>query len=120
MNVLIGLNIRRKKVYTKFPNDEEVIRYISAKYTDHKTFSNSYGSQSELIGDIHQWLSGNFGLVVQDEACIFEPKKQGYYIVAHFSDSDGLAYGYGNTAIFFVCDENQLTEMEISQLSSED
>ena len=113
MNVLIGLNMHREKVYTKFPDDEEVMHCISAKYKDHETFYGSYRSKDELIKDVNQWLSHNFSLLVQDKACIFEPEKEGYYIVAHNSHGLGLeAIGF-----FFVCDENQLTET--SQLSSE-
>ncbi len=119
MKVLIGLKIQREKVYTKFPNNEEVIRCISSNFRNHKTFSDSYGSKDELIRDASQWLSDNFGPlvldVVLDQACIFEPEKEGYYIVAQNSGDDLEGIGF-----FFVCDENQLTEMESKAISRGD
>jgi hypothetical protein len=114
MKVLIGLNRQGEKGYTKFPNDEEIMRCPDiSSYKQHKTFSDSYGNKTELMTDIRQWYSIAFGIGVLDEEFFCEPQKKGYYIAMY-----GSTGFLGTYACFFVCDENQLTEEERSKLSA--
>ncbi len=115
MCVLIGQIRKGGKRYTKFRNHAEIMHFIASKYKEYKVFDGTHENKNELSEVANEWLLMHFGITIPERNVIFEPHKEGYYIVTH--NSHGILQTC-NT--FFICNEDQLTNEEKSRLISKE